>query len=57
MPLHDKKLASKIHAHSTLIGPQETKEFVYQAKAKGDKTLICTFPGHWRIMFHNFTVK
>ena len=57
VPLHDKKLASKVHAHSTLIGPQETKEFVYEAKTKGDKTLICTFPGHWRIMFHNFTVR
>ena len=51
------KTPKKVLAHSTLIGPEQTKEFVYVAKEKGEKTLICTFPGHWRIMRHDFEVK
>ena len=44
VPLHDKKLSSKVHAHSTLIGPQETKEFVYEAKTKEIKLWFALFP-------------
>ena len=57
VPLWDRSMANKVLAHSTLIGPGQTKEFVYLAKDKGEKTLICTFPGHWRIMRHDFEVK
>ncbi len=57
VPRYNRGLAAKILAHSTLIPPMETKEFVYVAKAKGEKTLICTFPGHWRLMRTDFTVR
>ncbi len=57
VPLWNKEMAKKVLAHSTLVGPQETKEFVYTAKTKGWKTLICTFPGHWRIMRQDFEVR
>ena len=57
VPRYNRGLAAKILAHSTLIAPMETKEFVYVAKTKGEKTLICTFPGHWRLMRTDFTVR
>ena len=57
VPLWDKQMAKKVLAHSTLIGPGQTKEFVYLAKEKGEKTLICTFPGHWRLMKYDFVVR
>ena len=56
VPRYNRGLAAKILAHSTLVAPMETKEFVYVAKTKGEKTLICTFPGHWRLMRTDFTV-
>ena len=57
VPLWNREMAKKVLAHSTLVGPGQTKEFVYLAKDKGEKTLICTFPGHWRIMRHDFKVR
>ena len=57
VPLYDKDMKAKVLAHSTLIAPQETKEFVYVAKTAGEKTLICTFPGHWYLMRVDFEVK
>ena len=57
VPLYDKEMAKKVLAHSILIAPQETDEFLYEAKSAGERTLICTFPGHWGIMRLDFTVK
>ena len=56
VPRYNRGIAAKVLAHSTLIAPMETKEFVYLAQEKGEKTLICTFPGHWRLMRTDFTV-
>ena len=57
VPRYNRGMAAKVLAHSTLITPMETKEFVYLAQEKGEKTLICTFPGHWRLMRTDFTVR
>ena len=56
VPLYDKDMKAKVLAHSTLIAPQETKEFVNVAKTAGEKTLISTLPGHWYLMRVDFAV-
>jgi hypothetical protein len=39
------------------IAPGGTKEFANEAREEGEKTLICTFPGHCGIMRMDFAVR
>ena len=50
VPLYIPELKKKILAYSTLVQPGEHTEFLWKADKPGVYTVICTFPGHWRIM-------
>lgn len=57
VPLYDKDMKKKVLGYSSLIGPEETEDFLYIAETAGKRTLICTFPGHCNIMRVDFEVK
>jgi azurin len=45
-------------AHTPLVNPGETFELVFNAPEKpGRYPIICTFPGHWRIMQSTLIVQ
>lgn len=45
-----KSEASKILAHTKMIGGGETTSVQFKAPAKGTYTYICSFPGHYALM-------
>ena len=42
--------SSDIIAASKLVNPGGTEKIVFTIKESGDYPIICTFPGHWRLM-------
>ena len=57
VPMRNKEVKDKILAYSTLAYPRQSKEFLFEAKSKGKYSILCTFPGHWRLMQLHFEVK
>lgn len=49
--------ASKIVAHTKMIGGGESTEISFSAPAPGTYKFVCTFPGHWAAMNGKFIVK
>ena len=49
-------MAQKVIAHSTVVAPGDYREFLFRADKAGAYTMMCTFPGHWRIMQVDFNV-
>ena len=56
-PSQEETVRGKILGHSQLVYPGQTKEFLFAPTEKGEYTILCTFPGHWRLMQLHFTVR
>lgn len=52
-----KSEASKIIAHTKLIGGGESTTIEFKAPKKGTYTYICSFPGHYALMQGKFIVE
>ena len=46
----------RVLAHSTIVPPGDYREFLLRADEAGEYTMLCTFPGHWRIMQLDFSI-
>ena len=43
--------------HTKLINPGASETLKFTIKDPGDYPIMCTFPGHWRLMFANLKVE
>ena len=49
--------SSDILHHTKLLNPSQNETLKFTIKEAGDYPILCTFPGHWRLMFATLKVE